>query len=668
MTSILKLSLKKMRSRMNKSRTFNESIDNPLSSRIGRRIIFFLVILSGAVTLMTTLAQTYFDYDREFDDVAQRHHEIEFVHAELLATSLWNYDLVALQQRLDGLVNLPKIDYLEITSGGYQFSAGEKVTEQLVAHRYPMLYINPKTEAKEQIGEIYVESNAQEIYNYLIKQFLLILVVNAIKTAFICYAILMIFHESVNRRVFAIAQYLRKYNPRHPPKPLKLPHKKWIMGHNDELTWLADETNKITGNVTTLYSNIKLEQERLADFTDVSSDWLWETDSTDRLIYTSEPMRQALEISENSKPLLSEIDSLRDMKKLLQSITKHCSFSMCEETIIINDCKHYLMFQAVARYEKDMFLGLRGTAINITELKLAQLELQKLNQNLERQVAKRTCDLENSIEQLKATQTQLIESEKLAALGGLVAGVAHEVNTPLGIAVTASSVIIEVTQELNSAFANQTLTSQQFSELMQRMNETNTMLESNLNRAAKLIRDFKQTAVDQVSESRNQFSIHQVLSALIASLHPETRKIPVIPQLEGDVGLTMNSLPGVLTQIVSNLVMNSVNHAFSDEKNPIITIAFQQEGENILLEYKDNGCGVEPKLHHKIFEPFFTSKRGRGGSGLGLNLVFNLATQKLKGKLQFNSNVGQGVHYVFTLPKALELSEVTLSSDQKKEH
>ncbi|MCX9476527.1 HAMP domain-containing histidine kinase, partial [Vibrio cholerae] len=162
----------------------------------------------------------------------------------------------------------------------------------------------------------------------------------------------------------------------------------------------------------------------------------------------------------------------------------------------------------------------------------------------------------------------LIESEKLAALGGLVAGVAHEVNTPLGIAVTASSVIIETTKELNDAFANQTLTSQQFSELMQRLNDTNTMLENNLNRAAKLIRDFKQTAVDQVSESRSQFSIYQVLSALIASLHPETRKIPVVPKLEGDERLMMNSLPGVLTQIVSNLVMNSINHAFSNTPNP----------------------------------------------------------------------------------------------------
>lgn len=171
---------------MNRSRQFEKSDSSPISSHIGRRIIIFLVILSGLVTLMTTLAQTYFDYNREFNDVAQRHHEIEFVHADLLATALWSYDLVTLQQRLDGLVNLPKIDYLLVSSGNYQFSAGDKVTERVLKNSYPMLYLNPDTGIKEQVGTIYIESNAQEIYTYLIRQFLVVLVVNAMKTVFVC--------------------------------------------------------------------------------------------------------------------------------------------------------------------------------------------------------------------------------------------------------------------------------------------------------------------------------------------------------------------------------------------------------------------------------------------------------------------------------------------------
>jgi C4-dicarboxylate-specific signal transduction histidine kinase len=261
------------------------------------------------------------------------------------------------------------------------------------------------------------------------------------------------------------------------------------------------------------------------------------------------------------------------------------------------------------------------------------------------------------MEQLKKTQEQLVESEKLAALGGLVAGVAHEVNTPLGIAVTATSVVKDITNEATQAFANQSLTSEQFSMLMEQLTESSTMLEHNLNRAAKLIRDFKQTAVDQVSESRSQFNIHQVLEALIASLHPETRKVPVVPELKGQQSLTMNSLPGVLTQVISNLIMNSINHAFHDQPTAQIEIEFRELEDLVIVEYRDNGCGVEESLHQKIFEPFYTSKRGKGGSGLGLNLVFNLVKQKLKGELTFKSELDKGVYFELRLPKNLPSSQ-----------
>ncbi len=119
----------------------------------------------------------------------------------------------------------------------------------------------------------------------------------------------------------------------------------------------------------------------------------------------------------------------------------------------------------------------------------------------------------------------------------------------------------------------------------------------------------------------------------------------------------MNSLPGVLTQIISNLIMNSIRHAFSDQDTPEIVISFEDEGEHIIFEYRDNGCGVDQSLHQKIFEPFFTSKRGQGGSGLGLNLVFNLTNQKLKGALEFESKPNEGVHFILRIPKVTPIPE-----------
>lgn len=638
---------------MNKNRQFTESDTNPFYSRIGRRIIIILILLSGAVTLIATLAQTYYDYRNEFNDVYQRHREIETIHADLLSASLWDYDLVLLQQRLDGLVNLPKLEYIKVTSGTYQFEAGSPVTNNAISNNYPLNYYDLDNNQTDNLGTIYIESDAQDIYNHLIKHFVLTLLINAIKTLFVSFVILMVFHQSVNRRIFAIAHYLRNYNPSQPADKLALPHKKWIVEKNDELDWLIEETNTITNNVTILYQNIKFEQERFTDFTLVSSDWLWETDPNGHLIYMSDAMRTTLSIEKKATPTFAQIPVFKDVTNLYCTLEKREDFNKCEQQLIINNEAVFMMFQGVARYQKGRFIGFRGTAINITELKLAQLELQTLNYNLEKTIDERTRDLQQSMDRLQQTQNQLIESEKLAALGGLVAGVAHEVNTPLGIAVTATSVIQEVNKELNDAFSSQTLTSTQFAELIQRMTDSSNMLESNLNRAAKLIKDFKQTAVDQVSEQRSQFNVYQVLDALIASLHSETRKVPVAPVIEGDSQLMMNSLPGVLTQIFANLIMNSVHHAFMDTESAQISIKFHEQSDNVIFEYQDNGCGVEPALHQKIFEPFFTSKRGKGGSGLGLNIVFNLLNKKLHGELVFESQVGHGVHYTITMPKHL---------------
>jgi signal transduction histidine kinase len=159
--------------------------------------------------------------------------------------------------------------------------------------------------------------------------------------------------------------------------------------------------------------------------------------------------------------------------------------------------------------------------------------------------------------------------------------------------------------------------------------------------------------VDQVSEARSDFLVQQVLAALIASLHPETRRVPVEPLLACPPDLQMNSLPGVLTQVVANLIINSVRHAFSPEISAQIRIEVREQADQVVLEYRDNGVGVPANLQERIFEPFFTTKRGSGGSGLGLNIVYNLVTRKLGGRLEFRSAPGEGVHFVLYLPRDL---------------
>lgn len=290
----------------------------------------------------------------------------------------------------------------------------------------------------------------------------------------------------------------------------------------------------------------------------------------------------------------------------------------------------------------------------LAQLRNAESRLKRYSDELEEKVSERTQALSASLLELESAKGQLIQSEKMAALGGLVAGIAHEVNTPLGIAVTASSVLTETLDELHRKFDEKSLTSADFERLVGHAIEGNTMLINNINRAARLISDFKKTAVDQISETRCEFEVRSTLMALIASLHPETRRVPVVPRLECPEGIEMRSLPGVLTQVVSNLIINSVRHAFSGIEKPEIVIEVMEDGDWIALEYRDNGTGVPEALHQRIFEPFYTSKRGQGGSGLGLNIVFNLINRKLKGQLHFESAPGQGVHFSLRIPRLLD--------------
>ncbi|WED24874.1 HAMP domain-containing histidine kinase [Vibrio sp. JC009] len=283
----------------------------------------------------------------------------------------------------------------------------------------------------------------------------------------------------------------------------------------------------------------------------------------------------------------------------------------------------------------------------------AEIEITGNNEidDLSKDVVIMRDSLKQQIFKTQTSNKQLLESEKLAALGGLVAGVAHEVNTPLGISITATSVIKDIRDDLLEAFKSQTLTSAQFEDLMERLTISSDMLDENLNRGTRLIHDFKLTAVDQITDSKCSFNLKEILKALLSSLYPETRKVPVVPVLMGNDEVMMISHPGAITQIVSNLVVNSARHAFFDQSEPDINISFRESGNNIILEYRDNGCGIDSSLHEKVFEPFFSTNRA---NGLGLNLVDTLIHERLKGNMSFTSSRGQGVHFVFTIPQELE--------------
>lgn len=282
-------------------------------------------------------------------------------------------------------------------------------------------------------------------------------------------------------------------------------------------------------------------------------------------------------------------------------------------------------------------------------------DTESLTKNLESRVSSRTQELQDSLETLKKAQVQLVESEKMAALGNLVSGVAHEVNTPLGNAITGGSIIVRETQQLLRQIEEGTLKKSSMEQKLGILNETAHLLLNSVNHAANLIRSFKRISVDQSVEDKQEFKLYEYVEEILLTFHNKLKKIPVTVKLEGDRDLIIKSYPGVYAQIISNFIQNSLLHGFN-ESTPDATIAirFEVQGKNLVLSYADNGTGMDEKIKKIAFEPFTTTKRNAGGTGLGLNIVYNLITQKLSGEVTLSSEPGKGVLFTATLP--LELS------------
>ncbi len=284
-------------------------------------------------------------------------------------------------------------------------------------------------------------------------------------------------------------------------------------------------------------------------------------------------------------------------------------------------------------------------------------EIQKLNEDLEQRVYERTEELEEaneelqtSIYNLKHTQDKLIESEKMASLGGLVAGVAHEINTPVGIGLTSATHFLDITREIKKSYEEDTMSQDVFEEYLESAKDLATLINSNLNKTAHLVRSFKQIAVDQTSEIKRKINLKEYIHEIIYSLGSITKKLDLEIHVLCDEKLEINTYPGDLNQIITNLVINSIKHGFKDLKKGTIRIEIQTIKNKIQINYKDNGQGISKKNIHKIFEPFFTTNREGGGSGLGLNVIYNILVKKLNGTIVCRSEEGKGVTFTINFP------------------
>lgn len=318
------------------------------------------------------------------------------------------------------------------------------------------------------------------------------------------------------------------------------------------------------------------------------------------------------------------------------------------------DDQNLLLEQEVAKKTASLSQIMLDLERQKDELITNQRELRQENENrqyIENVLRDKNKELAKSMEHLKLAQEQLLESERMASLGGLVAGIAHDVNTPLGVGVTAASFLRDRIDTVKAAYEDKSLTNKTMASFLGEAEQTTHLLLTNLNRASELITSFKQVAVDQTSEAERVFNLKIYLNEVLQSLAPSFKHQQHTVNIDCPDNLDIRSAPGIIAQIVTNMIMNSVIHGFEDMNGGIINLIVKEEDEDVVISYEDNGCGLNESQLDRLFDAFFTTKRGQGGSGLGTHIMYNLVTQALDGQIEAFSEPGKGLRYEIRFPK-----------------
>jgi signal transduction histidine kinase len=284
----------------------------------------------------------------------------------------------------------------------------------------------------------------------------------------------------------------------------------------------------------------------------------------------------------------------------------------------------------------------------------ADRAIRKAKDSLEKQNAA----LNQALTQLQEAQSELVRQEKLASLGQMVAGVAHEINTPLGICVTATSHLVQELKLTKEELAAGEMTEETLNSFFDVVDQSLRIMTTNTQRAANLVRSFKQVAVDQSSDNIRNFNLCKYVGEILLSLQPKLKGRPVKVQVDCPGDLEVNSFPGAVSQILTNMVVNSLVHGFERDQPGNITIRARLEDEDtVAFEYGDDGAGMDADTLSRLFDPFFTTKRGSGGSGLGAHILYNLVTGSLGGSLRVESSPGNGLQYFLRFPRKTRKAE-----------
>ena len=636
-------------------------------SNLSRKLLFYILLFSSLFATIATGIQILWDFNSRVSQINSSLNYIDISFTKPLAQSLWSFDEEQLTILIHGIEDIPDIDSLKIKQivqgeESIFYQSGKLVGGSVIAQNFDLYYDGIL------VGELQASASLSKVYSQLIRKSALILLIQFFKTVIVSACVLLVMYYILIRHLNFIVNYLRNtsFVSGEVPK-LCLPRDN--NKQSDELDELASSFNGLYQKISTSMLERQKSIELLQDERDFS-DTVIETMSS-LLVCTDENLViQRLNIAveqlllmedgqikgQQWQHLFTQNDDFEKVNAhfLSGKQQKSTQFKM----MTANGNEEVIEWQCAPIYNQGKVVTYIFNGYVITPLIQAETALTALNQQLEEKIAQRTAKLSESnqtlksaLAELKLTQSDLIEAEKMASLGGLVAGVAHEINTPLGISITTASFIKEQASTMTEKFVQGQISKSDFSFFLEQLEQSTKLIEANLDRAAELVSSFKQVAVDQSSEQKYRFNLRTNLEHVVKSLSHDIKQSNCTVNINCPETLEIDSYPSRFIQIYTNFICNSVIHGFREwEGEKQIFINISKHLNTLKIVYKDTGCGLTPKMRSKIFEPFVTSKRGSGSSGLGAHIIFNIVTQLFAGTIQCHSELGQGVEFIIEIP------------------
>lgn len=651
-----------------------------IADALAVRLVLAIILFSLACTFVMTAVQSYSQYRDEMAGIQARFLEFRDLQVPVLSDSVWAYDNEQVLVQLKGIVRLPYIETAAVrVNEAVLWSVGVPASQHRLLEKFPLYRENEQAE----IGMLEVSISLDRVYGRLWQSALNILFQNAVQTLVIAGFALVFFQKTVVRHIYYMADYARKLDIQQwDVRDLSL--QRPVRPYNDVLDQLAASINTMRQNLTFAYRDLSA--------------------------YTAEVLENKKKFSAifHSSPIALSVSRFDDECFHFLEVNEawECQFGLSRESALnrdiaeagfwktAEDCTQLLAAvessgelrdYEVWRKRGDGDLILCSVSARLFEvggdnlLLLAEMDISEkrrheeaihdLNVSLEYRVEQRTAELRAANERLSETlghlqraQDELLRTEKLAALGSLVAGIAHELNTPIGNSLMVASAFGDQTKVVNQAMAAG-LRRSQLEGYLADAREASDQLQRNLHRASELINSFKQVAVDQTSSQRRQFNLAEVVSELMLTLKPMLKKTPYHVDCEEIPSLVMDSYPGPLGQVLTNLIQNAILHGFEGASQGRVLLQVRTlDSQQVELKVIDNGKGILPAHLGRIFDPFFTTKLGQGGSGLGLNVVYTIVTGILGGNIFVESEVGRGTCFTVVFPVvAPKASQATVS-------